>query len=143
MKKIDHIAIAVNSLEDSIKVYTSLLGVEPELETISAEKVNTAIYDLNGVSLELIEPINDDSPINGFLNKNGEGLHHVCLEVDNLEETIDELKEKGIEIIDEKPKIGAGGKKIVFLHPKSTGGVLFELNSVLKNRENDKDADRH
>ena len=141
MKKIDHIAIAVNSLEESIKVYTSLLGVEPELETISAEKVKTAIYDLNGVSLELIESIGDDSPITKFLKKKGEGLHHVCLKVDNLEETMDELKEKGIDIIDETPKSGAGGKKIVFLHPKSTGGVLFELNSDPKNKENDEDAD--
>ena len=139
MKKIDHIAIAVNSLEDSIKVYTALLGVEPELETISAEKVHTAIYDLNGVSLELIEPIGDDSPITKFLQNRGEGLHHVCLSVDGLEETMDELKEKGIAIIDETPKIGAGGKKIVFLHPKSTGGVLFELNSAMKNRDEDAD----
>ena len=141
MKKIDHIAIAVNSLEDSIKVYTSLLGIEPELETITAEKVNTAIYDLDGVSLELIEPIGDDSPITEFLKKRGEGLHHVCLKVNNLEETMDELKEKGIEIIDETPKRGAGGTNIVFLHPKSTGGVLFELNSDPKNKENDEDAD--
>ena len=141
MKKIDHIAIAVNSLEDSIKVYTSLLGIEPELETITAEKVNTAIYDLDGVSLELIEPIGDDSPITKFLKKRGEGLHHVCLKVNNLEETMDELKEKGIEIIDETPKRGAGGTNIVFLHPKSTGGVLFELNSDPKNKENDEDAD--
>ena len=141
MKKIDHIAIAVNSLEDSIKVYSSLLGIEPELETITAEKVNTAIYDLDGVSLELIEPIGDDSPITEFLKKRGEGLHHVCLKVNNLEETMDELKEKGIEIIDETPKRGAGGMNIVFLHPKSTGGVLFELNSDPKNKENDEDAD--
>ena len=141
MKKIDHIAIAVNSLEDSIKVYTSLLGIEPELETITAEKVNTAIYVLNGISLELIEPIGDDSPITKFLKKRGEGLHHVCLKVNNLEETMDELKEKGIEIIDETPKRGAGGTNIVFLHPKSTGGVLFELNSDPKNKENDEDAD--
>ena len=141
MKKIDHIAIAVNSLEASIKVYTSLLGIEPELETITAEKVNTAIYDLDGVSLELIEPIGDDSPITEFLKKRGEGLHHVCLKVNNLEETMDELKEKGIEIIDETPKRGAGGTNIVFLHPKSTGGVLFELNSDPKNKENDEDAD--
>jgi len=141
MKKIDHIAIAVNSLEESIKVYTSLLGIEPKLETISSEKVNTAFYELNGVSLELIEPIGDDSPINKFLEKRGEGLHHVCLKVENLEEAMDELKVNGIEIIDEIPKRGAGGKKIVFLHPKSTGGVLFELNSDLKNKENDEDAD--
>lgn len=141
MKQIDHIAIAVNSLEESIKVYTSLLGVEPELETITAEKVNTAVYDLNGVSLELIEPIGDDSPITKFLQKKGEGLHHVCLKVDSLEETMDVLKEKGIEIIDETPKIGAGGTKIVFIHPKSTGGVLFELNSGLKKKDADEDAD--
>lgn len=141
MKKIDHIAIAVNSLEESIKVYSNLLGIEPELETITAQKVNTAIYVLNGVSLELIEPIGNDSPITEFLTKRGEGLHHVCLKVDNLEETMVELKEKGIDIIDEAPKSGAGGKKIVFLHPKSTGGVLFELNSDLKNKENDEDAD--
>ena len=141
MKKIDHIAIAVNSLEDSIKVYSSLLGIEPEFETISAEKVNTAIYNLDGVSLELIEPIGEKSPITEFLKKRGEGLHHVCLKVDNLEETMNELREKGIDIIDETPKRGAGGKKIVFLHPKSTGGVLFELNSDPKNKENDEDAD--
>ncbi|MCH7818627.1 MAG: methylmalonyl-CoA epimerase [Candidatus Marinimicrobia bacterium] len=141
MKQIDHIAIAVNSLEESIKVYTSLLGVEPELETITAEKVNTAVYDLNGVSLELIEPIGDDSPITKFLQKKGEGLHHVCLKVDSLEETMTELKEKGIEIIDETPKIGAGGTKIVFIHPKSTGGVLFELNSGLKKKDADENAD--
>ena len=141
MKKIDHIAIAVNSLEESIKVYTSLLGVEPELETITAEKVNTAVYDLDGVSLELIEPIGDDSPITKFLQKKGEGLHHVCLKVDSLEETMTELKEKGIDIIDETPKIGAGGTKIVFIHPKSTGGVLFELNSGLKKKDADENAD--
>ena len=141
MKQIDHIAIAVNSLEESIKVYTSLLGVEPELETITAEKVNTAVYDLNGVSLELIEPIGDDSPITKFLQKKGEGLHHVCLKVDSLEETMDVLKEKGIDIIDETPKIGAGGTKIVFIHPKSTGGVLFELNSGLKKKDADENAD--
>ena len=141
MKKIDHIAIAVNSLEASIKVYSNLLGIEPELETIPAEKVNTAIYVLNGISLELIEPIGNDSPITEFLKKRGEGLHHVCLKVDNLEETMAELKEKGIDIIGEAPKSGVGGKKIAFLHPKSTGGVLFELNSDLKNKENDEDAD--
>lgn len=141
MKKIDHIAIAVTSLEESIKVYTALLGIEPELETISAEKVNTAIYDLNGVSLELIEPIGDDSPVSKFLQKRGEGLHHVCLKVENLEESIAELKEKGIDIIGETPKIGAGGKEIVFLHPKSTGGVLFELNSDPKKKEDAEDAD--
>lgn len=141
MKKIDHIAIAVNSLEDSIKVYSNLLGIEPELETITVEKVNTAIYVLNGISLELIEPIGNDSPITEFLKKRGEGLHHVCLKVDNLEEAMAELKEKGIDIIGEAPKSGAGGKKIAFLHPKSTGGVLFELNSDPKNKENDEDAD--
>ena len=141
MKKIDHIAIAVNSLEESIKVYTSLLGVEPELETISAEKVNTAVYNLDGVSLELIEPIGDDSPISRFLQKEGEGLHHVCLKVGSVEETMAELKEKGFDIIGETPKIGAGGTEILFLHPKSTGGVLFELNSDLKNEDADENAD--
>lgn len=141
MKKIDHIAIAVNSLEESIKVYTSLLGVEPELESISAEKVNSAVYILDGVSLELIEPIGDDSHISRFLQKKGEGLHHICLEVGSVEETMAELKEKGFDIIDETPKIGAGGKKILFLHPKSTGGVLFELNSDENNEDDDEDAD--
>lgn len=141
MKKIDHIAIAVNSLEESVKLYTSLLGVEPKMETIPAEKVNTAIYDLDGVSLELVEPIGQDSPITKFLKKKGEGLHHVCLKVDNLEESMDELKESGIEVIDDVPKIGAGGKQIVFLHPKSTGGVLFELNSDTANENENENAD--
>ena len=141
MKKLDHIAIAVNSLEESIKIFTELLGIEPEMETLSAEKVNTALYNLSGVSLELVEPIGDDSPITKFLEKRGEGLHHICLKVEKLEESVEALKEKGFEVIDETPKIGAGGKKIVFLHPKSTGGVLFELSSDGKSEVNSEDAD--
>ncbi len=141
MKKLDHIAIAVNSLEESIKIFTELLGIKPIKETLSAEKVNTALYNLDGVSLELVEPIGDDSPITKFLEKRGEGLHHICLKVEKLEESVEELKEKGFEVIDETPKIGAGGKKVVFLHPKSTVGVLFELSSDGKSEENSENAD--
>jgi len=129
MKKLDHVAVAVKSIEEMQQIFTDLLGVEPQLEHIPDENVNTAVYNLNNVSIELIEPVSEEGPINRFLEKRGNGLHHICFEVDNIEVTVKEYLSKGFEVIDSTPKIGTGGKQIVFLHPKTTGGILIELCS--------------
>ena len=138
MKKLDHVAVAVKSIEDMRQLFTDLLGVEPELENIPDENVNTAVYNLNDVSIELIEPAGEEGSINRFLEKRGNGLHHICFEVDNIEDAVKEYSSKGFEVIDSTPKRGTGGKQIVFLHPKSTGGILIELNSIpAEERKND------
>lgn len=129
MKKIDHIAIAVNSLDESVKLFNDLLEAEPELEHVPDEMVNTAVYRLAGVSLELVEPVSHNSPVSKFLEKRGSGLHHICFQVEDINSAVDVLQKKGFELIDGNPKKGSGGTSIVFLHPKSTGGVLIELNS--------------
>ena len=129
MKKLDHVAVAVKSIEETQQIFTDLLGVEPQLEHIPDENVNTAVYNLNNVSIELIEPVSEEGPINRFLEKRGNGLHHICFEVDNIKVAVKEYLSKGFEVIDSTPKIGTGGKQIVFLHPKTTGGILIELSS--------------
>ena len=130
MKKLDHIAVAVKSIDEMRQLFTDLIGVEPELENIPSENVNTAIYKLDDISIELIEPIGEEGPINRFLEKRGNGLHHICFEVDNIKDALKEYSNKGFEAIDTSPKKGTGGKQIVFLHPKTTGGILIELNSI-------------
>jgi len=130
MKKLDHIAVAVKSINDMQQLFTDLLGVEPELEHIPAENVNTAVYNLDDISIELIEPVGEEGPINRFIEKRGNGLHHICFEVENIEDALKKYLSKGFEAIDPTPKRGAGGKQIVFLHPKTTGGILIELNSI-------------
>ena len=129
MKKIDHIAIAVNSLKESVDLFNNLLEAEPKLEHIPDEMVNTAVYTLAGTSLELVEPASDKSTVAKFLEKRGNGLHHISFQVEDINSAVKLLREKGFDLIDEIPKKGSGGTKIVFLHPKSTGGVLIELNS--------------
>ena len=129
MKKLDHVAVAVKSIEETQQMFTDLLGVQPKLEHVPDENVNTAVYNLNDVSIELIEPVSEEGPINRFLEKRGNGLHHICFEVDNIEDAMKEYSNKGFEVIESTPNIGTGGKQIVFLHPKTTGGILIELNS--------------
>jgi methylmalonyl-CoA/ethylmalonyl-CoA epimerase len=131
--KVDHIAIAVKSLDDATKVYSALFGKEPDhFEEVQEQKVKTAIYYLGDVRIELLEPTSDDSPIAKFIEKRGEGLHHVAYRVDDLEAKLNELKEKGFRLIDEKPRVGAEGKLIAFVHPKSVVGVLTELTQDAK-----------
>ena len=126
--KVDHIAIAVSSLDNATKVYSVLFNKEPDhIEVVEEQKVKTAIYYLGDVRIELLEPTSDDSPIAKFIAKRGEGLHHVAYRVDDLEGKLEELKAKGFRLIDEKPRIGAEGKLIAFVHPKSVVGVLTEL----------------
>ena len=127
---IDHLGIAVSSLEKGVKLYKNILGLELlEYENVPEQKVKVAIFKSGkGMpNIELLEPTSEESPIYKFIQKKGEGIHHVAFKVENIEELLKNLKEKGARLIDEIPRIGAGGKKIAFLHPKSTQGVLMEL----------------
>ncbi len=128
IKKVDHIGIAVRSLDKTLPFYTDvlnllLLGIE-EVET---QLVRVAFLQAGGTKLELLEPTSEESTIAKFIEKRGEGIHHVALGVESIEERIIEMKEKGIRMIDDQPRPGAGGANIAFMHPKSTSGVLFEL----------------
>jgi len=126
-KKIDHVGIAVKNLEEAVKVWEGLgLKVE-EIEEVPDQKVRTAIIHIGESRIELLEPTAEDSPIAKFIAKRGEGIHHIALGVTNIEEHLRELKERGYRLIDEEPRIGAGGAKIAFVHPKAVTGVLLEL----------------
>ncbi len=127
MFSIDHLGIAVKSLAEAKKFYEQL-GAEimPE-EVVEQEKVKLAMVPMGESRIELLEPTSDDSPIARFLAKRGEGLHHVSLRVDDLQATVKRLKAKGVRLISEDIKIGAGGHAYVFVHPQSAGGVLLEL----------------
>lgn len=128
VKKIDHIGIAVRNLEESLKFYEGVLGLKASgIEVVEEQKVKVAFLPTGDSEVELLEATQDDSPIAKFIEKNGEGVQHIAYRVDDVEKAIAEMKEKGIRMIDEKPRYGAGGAKIAFCHPKSTGGVLVEL----------------
>lgn len=126
-KKIDHVGIAVKNLEEAIKVWEGLGLKVDEIEEVPDQKVRTAIIHIGESRIELLEPTAEDSPIAKFIAKRGEGIHHIALGVTNIEEHLKELKEKGYRLIDEEPRIGAGGAKIAFVHPKAVTGVLLEL----------------
>jgi methylmalonyl-CoA/ethylmalonyl-CoA epimerase len=126
---IDHIGIAVNSIEESLKFWEGTLGVKcAGVETVEDQKVKTAFLPIKESELELLEATSPESPVAKFIEKKGEGIHHVAIRVDNLEEALSELKKKGVKLIDETPRKGAGGAMIAFLHPKATGGILLELS---------------
>jgi len=128
IKKIDHIGIAVPSLEEAIPFYEKALGLKCEhIEEVATQKVRTAFFSVGEVHIELLEPTAPDSPVAKFLEKNGAGVHHVALGTDDVMAQLDQAKEAGCRLINETPVDGAGGKKIAFLHPKSTFGVLTEL----------------
>jgi len=126
--RLDHISIAVHSIEDTLPIYTQLLGLKLEkLEDAKQHRIKAALLAVGETNIELIEPLDKESPISKFLEKRGQGIHHIAFKVDNIEKALDELKAKGVVLIDKKPRIGFEGGKIVFLHPKSTGNVLIEL----------------
>ncbi len=128
IEKIDHLGIAVESLEESIPVFRDILGLElVDIEEIAEQKVRIAKFRVGGIELELLEPTSPESPIAKFLLKRGQGIHHIAYAVDNIEENIVELIEKGARMIDNCPRTGAGGKKIAFIHPKSTAKILTEI----------------
>ena len=127
--KIDHIAIAVNDVEESAKVYQQALGVDSvEFETIESEGVKVAIIELENGRIELMQPTNDSSPIKKFLDKKGQGLHHMALETDNIEGEVGRMEGCGIQFLG-KVRPGSAGTKVTFIHPKSLHGVLAELCS--------------
>lgn len=127
MHKIDHLGIAVRSLEVSKAIYEKLgLSVSPE-ETVEQEQVRLVMVPVGESRLELLEATSDDSTIAKFIAKRGEGLHHVCLKVPDLPQVVERLKHDGIRLVSAEIKIGAGGHQYVFVHPASTGGVLLEL----------------
>lgn len=125
--QIDHLGIAVKSLDQAKKFYETLgMQVMPE-ETVAAEKVRLAMVPMDGSRIELLEPTEADSPIGRFLEKRGEGLHHVALHVNDIAGTVERLKATGTRFISDEIKVGAGGHLYVFVHPSSAGGVLLEL----------------
>ena len=128
VKKIDHIGIAVKSIEEVKHLFENIFNLKIiGEEIIEEQKVKVAFIPLGDSELELLESTLPDGPIARFIEKKGEGIQHIAFKVDNLESILNELKEKGIRLIDEKPRYGAGGAKIAFLHPKSTNGILIEL----------------
>ncbi|WP_318508487.1 methylmalonyl-CoA epimerase [Bacillus sp. T3] len=128
VKKVDHIGIAVRSLEESLSFYTDVLRLPLEsIEEVASQKVKVAFIQVGETKIELLEPTSADSPIAKFIEKRGEGIHHVALGVGSIKERIEEMKEKGIKMIDDEPRPGAHGTKVAFMHPKSTGGVLYEF----------------
>ena len=128
VSKIDHIGIAVKNLDEQIHFYSDVLGLPLEkIETVPDQKVRVAIFPIGETRIELLEPTSNDSPIAKFLEKRGQGIHHIAYFVRDLEGNLEILEKKGIELIDKQPRIGAEGSKIAFLHPKSTYGVLIEL----------------
>ncbi|SFJ55898.1 methylmalonyl-CoA epimerase [Thermoflavimicrobium dichotomicum] len=127
-QQIEHIGIAVKSLQESVPFYTDLLGLKLlGFDTVESEKVKVAFLEIGETRLELLEPTSPDSPIAKFIEKKGEGIHHIAFRVDDAVKRLNFLKEKGIRLIHEVPKEGAHGNLIAFLHPKSTQGVLIEL----------------
>lgn len=126
--KIDHLGIAVSSIDAKKNFWTDVLGLTLEgTETIHEQKVTTAFLPVGDSEVELLESTSQDGPVAKYIEKRGEGIQHVAFRVENIEEALAELKAKGIALIDQTPRIGAGGAKIAFLHPKATSGVLVEL----------------
>jgi methylmalonyl-CoA/ethylmalonyl-CoA epimerase len=128
MKKIEHIGIAVKDLEASMEIYRNLLGVDCyKTEEVDSEKVITAFFQCSDSKIELLKSTNAEGPIAKFIDKRGEGIHHIAFSVNDIRAEVKRLKELGFEVLNEEPKKGADNKWVVFLHPKSSSGVLVEL----------------
>lgn len=128
MRKIEHLGIAVNNLKEANELYTKLLGVEPyKQESVEREGVTTSFFKIGESKIELLEASNPESPIAKFLEKRGQGIHHIAYAVDDIKAEMKRLQDEGFVLLSDEPKPGADGKVVVFLHPKSSGGVLVEL----------------
>lgn len=128
LTKIDHLGIAVHDLDKSVEYYENSLGLSCHgREEVDSQKVKTAFFEIGGVHLELLEPTSKDSPIAKFLEKNGEGIHHVAFRTDDIEKQLEQASNSGVQLIHEAPFEGAANKLVAFLHPKSTHGVLTEF----------------
>lgn len=128
VRKVDHIGIAVSNLDEAVKLYQDVLGLELHgTEVVPEQKVRVAFLPVGDTEIELLESTSPEGPIAKFIEAKGQGVQHIAFKVDSIESALEEMKTKGIRLIDEKPRYGAGGAKIAFLHPKSTNGVLIEL----------------
>ena len=126
---VDHIGIAVKSIDEALLFWQSSLGIKcTGVEEVEEQKVKTAFLPVGDTEIELLEATSEESPVAKFIEKKGEGIHHLAIRVENLEAALSEMKDKGIRLIDETPRYGAGGARIAFVHPKSTGGILLELS---------------
>lgn len=126
--RIDHIGIAVRSLDDALATYKRLWELEPDhIERAEADKVTEAMLPIGDAHLQLLEPTDEESTVAKFIERRGEGLHHIAVRVDDIEAALERLREKGAQLIDETPRIGGGGHRVAFVHPKTTHGLLIEL----------------
>jgi len=128
IKKIDHIGVVVSDIEEALQVYQQALGLTlAKIQDRPDQAVRIAFLPTGGSEIELVQPVTGDSGVARFLQKRGEGIHHICLEVDDIEQALADLQERGLQLIDETPRTGFQGEKFAFIHPKSTHGVLIEL----------------
>ena len=135
LKKINHVALAVDNIDEAAKFYQNCLGLElTGIETVSAQKTKVGFFKIGASSIELVQPAEPDSPLHKFLETRGQGLHHICFEVDDIEAEIEKLLEKGATMIDQKPRSGAHNSRVAFMHPKSSSGVLIELVELPKGK---------
>ena len=133
LKKINHIAIAVNNIEEAAKFYENVLGLNLSgVEVVTAQKTRVGFLKIGESNIELVQPAGPDSPLVKFLETKGPGIHHICFEVDDVEAEVKACLEKGIALIDQKPRPGAHGTRVAFVHPKSSSGVLIELCELPK-----------
>jgi methylmalonyl-CoA/ethylmalonyl-CoA epimerase len=127
--RLDHVAVAVTNLEESLAFYKEQFGLDLiDIEVVEEQGVRVAKLNLGNTHLELLEPLSPETPVGKFITQRGSGLHHICLGVENIQAEIDNLKSHGTRLIDQAPRIGAGNCQIAFVHPKATGGVLMELS---------------
>ena len=128
VKHIDHIGIAVKTIEQAGKFYTDVLGLKIQgIENVADQKVNVAFIPITDSEVELLESTHADGPVAKYIDARGEGIQHIAFRVENIEEALAELKAKGVRLIDQEPRKGAGGAKIAFIHPKETNGILVEI----------------
>lgn len=126
--RIDHIAIAVSSMDDALATFRELWGLEPErTERVESDKITEAMLPIGDTYLQLLEPTDPASTVAKYIERRGEGLHHIAVQVDDLLGTLESLKAKGAKLIDEQPRPGGGGHQVAFVHPKTTNGILIEL----------------
>ena len=127
LKRVDHVGIAVKNLDESVQFYESLGFKATGYEVVAEQKVKVAFLPCGDSELELLESTEPDGPIARFIEKNGPGIQHIAIRVDDIDKALEELKAKEVRLIDQTPRYGAGGARIAFVHPKATGGVLLEL----------------
>jgi methylmalonyl-CoA/ethylmalonyl-CoA epimerase len=136
VKKIDHIGIAVRDIQSVLAFYQEALGLENlGFEVVEDQGVRVAFLPVGESRFELLEPLNDDSPVAKFIARRGEGIHHICLDVDSVAESLEEMKQRGLQLIDNEPRLGAHHKQIAFVHPKASNGVMIELSQDIEEVE--------